>query len=295
MLAYRFMKPLKRSSPQTREPVREVPIDATCLRCGFKLAWKAVTGRKSIVALLWLVLFLPLYASSVYPPGERQAQFRTVRRVVDGDTLVLENKERVRLIGVDTPETKHPNKPVEYFGKEASRFTKTMCEGKRVRLEFDQANAHIGHKDRYKRTLAYVFLEDGTFLNAEIIKQGYGFAYTRFPFKYMDEFRGYQREARKQGRGLWGRFAAPPTTGKTAQPAASDLTKAIRRPFFIIGLYRTRHPTFVYSQPREYSSKMFKLKKGSTVNVVSIYDDWLKITYQHGKTPGFIKKDSLIP
>ena len=105
-----------------------------------------------------------------------KAQYRMVRRVVDGDTLVLENGERVRLIGVDTPETKHPKKPVEYFGKEASRFTRKMVEGKRVRLEFDQANAYTGHKDKYRRTLAYVFLEDGTFLNAEIIKQGYGHA-----------------------------------------------------------------------------------------------------------------------
>jgi len=80
-----------------------------------------------------------------------------------------------------------------------------MVQGKRVRLEFDEANAHIGHKDRCKRTLAYVFLEDGTFLNAEIIKQGYGFAYTRFPFKHLDEFRRYEREAREQERGLWGK------------------------------------------------------------------------------------------
>ncbi len=64
---------------------------------------------------------------------------------------------------MDTPETKHPQKPVEYFGREATAFTKKMVEGKRVRLEFDQANTHIGHKNRYKRTLAYVFLEDGTF------------------------------------------------------------------------------------------------------------------------------------
>jgi len=83
-----------------------------------------VLGRKSIIALLWLVLFLPLWASSVYPLGERQAQYRTVRRAVDGDTLVLENKERVRLIGVDTPETKHPRRPIEYYGKEASAFTR---------------------------------------------------------------------------------------------------------------------------------------------------------------------------
>jgi len=78
-----------------------------------------------------------------------------------------------------------------------------MVQGKRVRLEFDQANAPIGHKDKYKRTLAYVFLEDGTLLNAEIIKQGYGHAYTRFPFKYLDEFRRLEREAREQKKGLW--------------------------------------------------------------------------------------------
>jgi len=87
---------------------------------------------------------------------------------------------------------------------EATAFTKKMVQGKRVRLEFDQANDHTGHKDRYKRTLAYVFIEGGIFLNAEIVKQGYGHAYTRFPFKYLDEFRRYEREARGQRRGLYG-------------------------------------------------------------------------------------------
>jgi micrococcal nuclease len=127
--------------------------------------------------------------------------------VVDGDTLLLASGERVRLIGVDTPETKHPNKPVQYFGDEASAFTRSMVEGKRVRLEFDQANAARGHKDStpQKRTLAYVFLEDGTLLNAEIIKQGYGFALSRYPFARMEEFRRLEREAREQRRGLWAR------------------------------------------------------------------------------------------
>jgi micrococcal nuclease len=128
--------------------------------------------------------------------------FYLCTRVIDGDTIIVNidgKEERVRLIGVDTPETVHPNKPVEYFGKEASEFTKRMVEGKKVRLEYDWQR-----RDKYGRLLAYIYLEDGTFLNAEIIKQGYGFAYTRFPFKYLEEFRQYEREARENGRGLWG-------------------------------------------------------------------------------------------
>jgi micrococcal nuclease len=115
---------------------------------------------------------------------------------VNGDTLLLDNGEYVNLIGVDTPETKR-------FGKEAAKFTRRLAHGKRVRLAFDQATAVIGHKDRYGRTLAYVFLEDGTLLNAEIIKQGYGFVLTRYPFVQMEEFRRLETEAREEQRGLW--------------------------------------------------------------------------------------------
>ena len=128
----------------------------------------------------------------------RRGPWRTGIRVVDGDTIILSGNERVRLIGVDTPETVDPRRPVQYFGKEASAFTKRMVEGKKVRLEYDQTR-----KDRYGRTLAYVYLDDSTHLNAEIIKQGYGHAYTRFPFRYLEEFRRYQREAREAGKGLW--------------------------------------------------------------------------------------------
>jgi micrococcal nuclease len=80
-----------------------------------------------------------------------------------------------------------------------------MVEGKRVRLEFDPANAATAHKDNtpQKRTLAYVYLENGTLLNAEIIRQGYGFALTRFPFARLEEFRRLEREARQEQRGLW--------------------------------------------------------------------------------------------
>jgi len=126
------------------------------------------------------------------------AATRLCVRVVDGDTLELDGGERVRLIGVDTPEAVDPRRPVQYFGKEASAFTRRMAQGRSVRLEYDQET-----RDSYGRTLAYVYLHDGTLLNSEIIRQGYGHAYTRFPFRYQAEFLALEREARAQGRGLW--------------------------------------------------------------------------------------------
>ena len=148
-------------------------------------------NRKFFIFVIPALILLFLLSTS-------HAEIYKVKRVIDGDTLLLINGERVRLIGVDTPETKHPQKPVQYFGIEAYKFTKQMAEGKVVKLEYDWQR-----RDRYRRLLAYVYLMDGTFLNAEIIKQGYGFAYTRYPFKYMEEFRLYQREAREKKRGLW--------------------------------------------------------------------------------------------
>jgi len=142
--------------------------------------------RKMPFGITLVIAFLVvLYVSTL---NLSHAQTFLVKRVIDGDTIQLSNGERVRLIGVDTPETKHPKKPVEYFGKEASAFTKKMVEGKSVTLKYDWQR-----KDKYGRTLAYVYLKDGTFLNAEIVKRGYGHAYTRFPFKYLEQFKQYER------------------------------------------------------------------------------------------------------
>jgi micrococcal nuclease len=140
------------------------------------------------------------------------ADVRTVRSVTDGDTLVLDDGRRVRLIGVDTPEmsnasrnsssarrNKLDERTVQSFAKQAKAFLKTTVEGRAVRVEYDQEKT-----DKYGRTLAYVYRkEDGLFVNAEIVRQGYGFAYTRFPFRFLDEFRALQKEARNESRGLW--------------------------------------------------------------------------------------------
>lgn len=154
----------------------------------------------------YLAAFLAVAVGLLAAPALAESEtansttLRLVERVIDGDTLVLEGGERVRLIGVDTPETVHPQKPVERFGKEASEFTRGMVEGERVRLEYEQG---MPTEDRYGRTLGYVYLEDGTLLNLEIIERGYGHAYTRFPFSKMEGFRAAERHAREVERGLW--------------------------------------------------------------------------------------------
>ena len=147
------------------------------------------------------------------PPSEAQL----VERVVDGDTIVVRGVGRVRLIGVDTPETVDPRRPVEFFGREASAFAKRLLEGQQVRLEYDRERT-----DRYGRTLAYVHLRDGTFANAEIIRRGYGHASTRFPFRHLDRFRRLEREAREAGRGLWGAEAAHVRSSGGAGPGRWD-------------------------------------------------------------------------
>src|SRR5512139_3444458 len=107
-----------------------------------------------------------LASALLFPLLAFAAERAKVVRVVDGDTIKVKIgrvTETVRLIGVDTPETVHPNRPVEYFGREASTFTKRKAQGKRVWLEDDP---ECTNRDRYGRLLRYVYLPDGTLLNA---------------------------------------------------------------------------------------------------------------------------------
>ena len=131
------------------------------------------------------------------------AGYARVEQVVDGDTIVVrfgDNQERVRLIGVDTPETNHPNKAVQCFGKAATQYLQNLLAGSDVRLEMDSTNTN---RDRYDRLLRYVYTEDELLVNDAIIRDGYGFAYTIFPFEKSDQFRVAQQEAEMANRGLW--------------------------------------------------------------------------------------------
>jgi micrococcal nuclease len=147
-----------------------------------------------------------------------------VIRAVDGDTVVLlidGQETKVRLVGVDTPETVHPFKPVEAYGKEASRFTTNLLKGESVYLEYDQGQ---GKLDRYGRTLAYLYrAPDGLFINLELVRQGYGFAYTKYPFQYMELFRFYERKARESEKGLWSpEYSAAEEKTTEAKSTASE-------------------------------------------------------------------------
>ncbi len=162
---------------------------------------------------LWLVMLLLLAAlaqqygwlkttpSAILP--EVTPGFYDVSEVFDGDTIAVEMNgkvEKVRLIGVDTPETHDPRKPVECFGYAASDFTKQLIGNDDVRLKADGLSSN---RDRYDRLLRYVYLPDGRLVNLEIIRQGYGFAYTSFPFEKSEEFKANEQTARDQNRGLW--------------------------------------------------------------------------------------------
>ena len=120
-----------------------------------------------------------------------------VTRVIDGDTIKLENGETVRYLLIDTPET--TEEPVDCYGREATERNRELVEGERVRLERDATD-----RDAYGRLLRYVYV-DGTMVQAQLVREGYGYVYSRQPdVKYLKELAVLEREAREQGLGLWG-------------------------------------------------------------------------------------------
>lgn len=162
---------------------------------------------------LFIVIIVPLLlsmaacqsneeiSSNLTTPDGTPLISATVTNVVDGDTIDVEIKgqdERVRLLLIDTPETKHPSKPVQSFGPEASEYTKTALLGKQVGLEKD-----VSERDQYGRVLAYIWLDDKMH-NEALIEKGLARVATFPPdIKYVDRFREVQLEAQQKGVGIW--------------------------------------------------------------------------------------------
>lgn len=170
---------------------------------------KFVFKRYVYLLIILIILAILFYSVSRYTPDHKNI---LVVKVIDGDTIKLENSQRVRLIGIDTPEyhrskklfrdsyrLKKDAKTIQKMGRIAYLYTQKLLERQHVRLEFD-----VEKYDKYDRLLAYVFLDDGTFVNAKIIEDGYATAYTVPPnVKYAQQFLEIQKQARENKRGLW--------------------------------------------------------------------------------------------
>ncbi len=174
---------------------------------------RATAARLIVGVLLGALLlascaeFSDIGAGSKQPPPSvlaGTAGEATLVRVVDGDTVVVDldgAEERIRLIGIDTPESVDPNRPVECFGPEASAYMAELLPPEtRILLELD-----VEARDRYGRLLAYIYrADDGLFINAEMVAAGYASVYTFPPnVTYVDTFRTAERAAREGGLGLW--------------------------------------------------------------------------------------------
>lgn len=149
-----------------------------------------------------IVIVILLALANYFGLGKKEG-LHQVLAVADGDTILVDfygQTETIRLIGVDTPETHHPSKPVQCYGPEASDYTTNRLAGEYVRLEADMFS---DNRDRYDRLLRFVYTESGELFNKTLVEQGYGFAITAFNHSMMQDFVESQEDAKAQQNGLW--------------------------------------------------------------------------------------------
>jgi micrococcal nuclease len=165
----------------------------------------AVTGSCVVAALLVVSAFPSCAAGREDTAAVQPVELARVERVGDGDTIEVTlssgKRERVRLLGIDAPELHHPARPEEYYAAEARAYLEQRIADGEVRLRRDS----LREQDRagYDRLLRYVELPDGQSLNAELVRTGHAYAYTRFPLTELDRFRALEEEARREQRGVW--------------------------------------------------------------------------------------------
>jgi endonuclease YncB( thermonuclease family) len=151
--------------------------------------------------------------------SERLPQYFGVTEVTEGDVLKLNDGTEVNLIGVSCPRLDDSDPRQVALAHEAIAFTKGAIAGREVRLEYEPAHSF----DAQGRTLAYVYSRDGSFLNAELIKHGYGSAFARFTYKYLDDFHKYELAARKDQLGRWETRETETADDISYQASTSDL------------------------------------------------------------------------
>ncbi|MDB5166247.1 MAG: hypothetical protein JWM37_319 [Candidatus Saccharibacteria bacterium] len=174
-----------------------------------RIHWRLLAG--AIVSFSLLIIYLqPTWQAML---SSHQPGLYKISAFVDGDTIEVDmngHPEKVRFIGVDTPETHKPNTPVQCYGPEAAAFTKQTVGNQKVRLVADPLDTD---RDRYDRLLRYVYLADGTLLNLRLIEQGYAFYYPYFPFSRKADFAEAETQAQLGRRGLWAACHPIPTGG----------------------------------------------------------------------------------
>ena len=147
-----------------------------------------------------IFIYILFYCSIIFNAQETLAEsWYKVRWVADGDSIVLENGRQIRYIGINAPEIEHEDRKAEPYGDKAKTINQNLVLHQEVRLEFDREK-----KDRYGRTLAYVYLRNGQFINAEMISRGAAyFLYIRPNTKFTELLIHHQQEAMQSGRGFW--------------------------------------------------------------------------------------------
>ncbi|KKR16434.1 MAG: hypothetical protein UT44_C0015G0013 [Candidatus Levybacteria bacterium GW2011_GWA1_39_32] len=164
-----------------------------------------------IILLFLISLFVSTFhiskVSADYKETEmdKKKLFKVVK-VIDGDTIsarIRGKNETIRLLGIDTPESVDPRKPVQCFAKEATNKMKSFVLSKFVKLVDDPTQ---GNRDKYSRLLRHVYLSDSkeTFVNGEMVKQGYAFSFREYPTKMLEKFNAFEKYARENSLGLWG-------------------------------------------------------------------------------------------
>lgn len=178
-----------------------------------------------LLALLILIVSVAVVGGKRFLANLNQHQpgLYSVSRFVDGDTIAVNmngHTERIRFIGVDTPETHKPNTPVQCYGPAAAAFTQRTIGRQHLRLVSDPLSTD---RDRYNRLLRYVYLPNGTDVNELLIKQGYGFYYPYFPFTKSQVFKADEQQAIQAKRGLWASCHPTPTDqgGYTSNPVGT--------------------------------------------------------------------------
>jgi endonuclease YncB( thermonuclease family) len=190
--------------------------------------------------------------------------------VADGDTLTLEDLGTVRFIGLDTPEKNHPELPVQFMSQKASAYTKTLCLGKNIRLEYDDFDED--KRGSYGRILAYLYLEDGTFVQKQLLLNGFATTYTKYPFdeERKDRFLNWEQKAKQEGLGLWN------------DGGMKEVLWNLKKRHLLVRVEKVTSNTYML-RIGNWSSKIIR-KNEISLNLVTLYSD------AHALAPGDLRK-----